>query len=322
MWADQIQGSEDGAPSSLGGDSREADFKAESSSDVKGYTATEEVEQENLVDAERSEDPEPASATTEKPSYAAIVAPQLSDEPTAESSSGASTKAPETSTKENSTPITEAVPAPVADETPSEVKAEEAPEPTATPDAPVAFPSSPSVETPAPVAFPASEPEPSTEPPAPVSFPTAKSDDAASQAPSGVESPPPLASPGVTFSPEVASPSPRAGTPDPNAEPKRKRISSQNFQRLARRISISGRRENSQSSIAHLIPGLKRGDSTPKGESTPRDSLSKDGESATPAEGSSSGGAAAGTESPDPSVHDENKKGKKKGKKEKRKTIF
>ncbi|KAF8054164.1 mitochondrial half-size ABC transporter [Lyophyllum atratum] len=60
--------------------------------------------------------------------------------------------------------------------------------------------------------------------------------------------------PAVTFPANLNSPSSRTGTPDPDSEPKRKRISSQNFQRLARRISLTTRRPSSTS----IIPGLKR----------------------------------------------------------------
>jgi len=68
--------------------------------------------------------------------------------------------------------------------------------------------------------------------------------------------------PAVTFGASVNSPPSRTGTPDPESEPKRKRISSQNFQRLARRISLTTRRQSSSSSI---IPGfnLKR-DQSPR----------------------------------------------------------
>jgi hypothetical protein len=68
--------------------------------------------------------------------------------------------------------------------------------------------------------------------------------------------------PAVTFGASVNSPPSRTGTPDPEIEPKRKRISSQNFQRLARRISLTTRRQSSSSSI---IPGfnLKR-DQSPR----------------------------------------------------------
>lgn len=68
--------------------------------------------------------------------------------------------------------------------------------------------------------------------------------------------------PAVTF--DVNSPPERTGTPDLEGEPKRKRISSQNFQRLARRMSLTTRRQGSVSSILPNlpnIPGLKRSDS-------------------------------------------------------------
>jgi ATP-binding cassette subfamily B (MDR/TAP) protein 6 len=97
----------------------------------------------------------------------------------------------------------------------------------------------------APLAFPSND--------TPLSFPS--SDDKPSSAPS----PPPMQSPGVTFGDVSATPD-RVGTPDPEAEPKRKRISSQNFQRLARRISISGKRQGSTSSIPVIanFPGFRR----------------------------------------------------------------
>lgn len=60
--------------------------------------------------------------------------------------------------------------------------------------------------------------------------------------------------PAVTFGSDV-NPS-RTDTPDPDSEPKRKRISSQNLQRLARRISISAKRQSS--SMIPSISGLKR----------------------------------------------------------------
>ncbi|KXN93386.1 hypothetical protein AN958_00310 [Leucoagaricus sp. SymC.cos] len=86
-------------------------------------------------------------------------------------------------------------------------------------------------DTSTPLAFPSSELEPSE--------------------PQGTETRP---TPAVTFGSDV-NPS-RTGTPDPDSEPKRKRISSQNFQRLARRISITARRQSS--SMIPSIPGLKR----------------------------------------------------------------
>jgi len=89
--------------------------------------------------------------------------------------------------------------------------------------------------------------------PGPISFPA--SDDTESEH-RPIEPVKPT-SPGVTF---VGSPPLRTDTPDPDAEPKRKRISSQNFQRLARRISLTTRRSGSSSSMIP-IPGLKRSDS-------------------------------------------------------------
>ncbi|KAL0072824.1 ATP-binding cassette-type vacuolar membrane transporter Hmt1 [Marasmius tenuissimus] len=164
--------------------------------------------------------------------------------------------------------------------------------------------------TPAVVAFPASEPEevqdgPSakestsheeeapTESAAPSSPPiTFPSSDVATPA-----SPPP---PGVTF--ETTATPPRSGTPDPDSEPKRKRISSQNFQRIAKRISISGRRQGSASgTISSLIPGLKK-DASPK--------VSTD-------EGRASSSARGSHDSPSPSVADSETKNKKKEKRRK-----
>lgn len=77
--------------------------------------------------------------------------------------------------------------------------------------------------------------------PVPIAFPT--SGDAASSKRSSVVATPT----GITFSPEVDSPPSRSGTPDPDAEPKRKRISSQNFQRLAKRITMVRRNSSSAS---------------------------------------------------------------------------
>ncbi|KAJ6593694.1 hypothetical protein B0H19DRAFT_31568 [Mycena capillaripes] len=134
-------------------------------------------------------------------------------------------------------------------------------------------------ESPAPIAFPVSEPVVSSPAPTsplaaePLTFPV--SDDASVTELEGTAS---GAAPGVTFEPGLASPT---TSPDPDAEPKRKRISSQNFQRLARRISITTRRQGStSSSIASIIPGLKRDKSSPaaddnslRGEGSGRDSI-------------------------------------------------
>ncbi|KAF9451287.1 hypothetical protein P691DRAFT_787477 [Macrolepiota fuliginosa MF-IS2] len=81
--------------------------------------------------------------------------------------------------------------------------------------------------------------------------------------------------PAVTFGADV-NPS-RTGTPDLDSEPKRKRISSQNFQRLARRLSLTTKRTSS--SMIPTIPGLKR-DASPRvsiDESSARDTDSATG---------------------------------------------
>ncbi|KAF8813645.1 hypothetical protein BYT27DRAFT_7157317 [Phlegmacium glaucopus] len=110
--------------------------------------------------------------------------------------------------------------------------------------------------------------------------------------------------PAVTFGVNVNSPPSRTGTPDPEGEPKRKRISSQNFQRLARRVSLAARRQSSVSSIIPNIPGLKRSDS-------PRVSMDDNAR----VEGSSS------NDSPASSVKGDDKGKSKKDKKNKKATI-
>jgi hypothetical protein len=110
-------------------------------------------------------------------------------------------------------------------------------------------------------------------------------------------------SPAVTFEPQ--SPPSRNETPDPDAEPKRRRTASQNFQRLGRRISIGTRRAGSALAIPiQNIPGLKR-----EGTST---STNKDDPVTDPPV----------TDSPSPSLSDVAKaKWLKRDKKEKRKTL-
>lgn len=78
-------------------------------------------------------------------------------------------------------------------------------------------------------------------------------------------------SPAVTFDPGLTSPT--TPSSDADSEPKRKRISSQNFQRLARRISITTRRQGSTSSIAGIIPGLKRDKTASGDDNSVRDSI-------------------------------------------------
>ncbi|KIK67026.1 hypothetical protein GYMLUDRAFT_92865 [Collybiopsis luxurians FD-317 M1] len=173
-------------------------------------------------------------------------------------------------------------------------------------------PGSPTIEaeqspTPAPITFPSSAPE-EEEPASPglqsvptspiVAFPIL--DDTQSTSRSGPPTPA-----GVTF--EAAATPPRTGTPDPDVEPKRKRISSQNFQRLARRISVSTRR---QGSVASIIPGLKK-------DNSPRVSVD-DGA------GGSARGESSVNDSPAQSVAedaDKSRKKKKSSKKDKKKST-
>lgn len=153
---------------------------------------------------------------------------------------------------------------------------------------------------------PKREPVVEREPSQPVTFPTSvafpgSGDTESHDTPSIANGSRPQ-SPGVTFEPQ--SPPSRNETPDPDAEPKRKRTASQNFQRLGRRISIGTRRAGSALSIPiQNIPGFKR-----EGTST---SSNKD-EPVTDAPTS---------DSPSPSLNDVAKAWLKKDKKEKRKTL-
>ena len=153
-----------------------------------------------------------------------------------------------------------------------------------------------------PIAFPSSQEDQDSKqdeatPSAPIAFPTETAT-------------PEKSAPAVTFGASALSP-PKTGTPDPDSEPKRKRISSQNFQRLARRISITTRRQGSVSSMLPDI--LKRNES-------PRVSVDEGANATSPprGEGSSSGAA---NESPAASLRDEpeGSKLKRKVKKDKKK---
>ncbi len=177
---------------------------------------------------------------------------------------------------------------------------------------PVAFPGS---EEAAPVAFPSADDTtplsfPISESPAPIGFPASL--DTASQREGSVAERAIGSPPGVTFQ-EAATPE-RTGTPDPEAtDGKRRRtLSTQGIQRLARRISITTRRQGSSTSIpglaGSLIPGLKR-------ENTARSSTDE----------GSSRDVIVGTDSPSPSVTSEGSKPKggkiRKEKKDKRKST-
>jgi ATP-binding cassette subfamily B (MDR/TAP) protein 6 len=95
-----------------------------------------------------------------------------------------------------------------------------------------------------------------------VSFPGGGYDDESQRAAS-TDTPRAAQTPGVTFEAQAPPSESRGDTPDPEAEPKRKRISSQNFQRLARRISITTRRSGSIGAGISIpnIPGFKRDNS-------------------------------------------------------------
>ena len=146
-----------------------------------------------------------------------------------------------------------------------------------------------------PVAFPTSDS-------APIAFPTSTSDETASQkAPSTTQTQ------GITFAQGVSTPE-RTGTPDPESETKRKRISSQNFQRLARRLSVTTKRAGSISGIPIL--GNFRRDATSGSGSTPAQE-STDGDA----------GPKVSSESPAASISDSDKD-KTKKEKEKKKRRF
>ncbi|KAG6920115.1 hypothetical protein DXG01_010183 [Tephrocybe rancida] len=124
-------------------------------------------------------------------------------------------------------------------------------------------PSSPPIHSPipitpvtAPLAFPTTdEPEQEPEPEAlspPQSLPQSQPETPQPETPQPERVSTPQA-PAVSFPAHLTTPPSRTGTPDPESEPKRKRISSQNFQRLARKISLTTRRQSSSSSI---IPGI------------------------------------------------------------------
>ncbi|KAG1716106.1 hypothetical protein ID866_1078 [Astraeus odoratus] len=163
---------------------------------------------------------------------------------------------------------------------------------------PISFPTSEPEDAPAPapVAFPTSD---EGSPPAPIAFPT--SDDTRS-----VSSQPRHPIPGhvqsnsVTF--DTTSTPPRSDTPDPSGTPnaestdgKRKRISSQNFQRIARRISLSTQRKGANiPAIANIANVLRRESSTKdKSESKSGEPAVKDADAAS-GTGSGSGVASGG----------------------------
>jgi hypothetical protein len=113
----------------------------------------------------------------------------------------------------------------------------------------------------------------SASPPALVTFPT--SDDMASKRDA--------AAPTVSFPADLDQPAISSATQDPDGETKRKTMATQNFQRLARRISLrTGKRQGSSSSSS-FIPGFGRKESSKdetsslRGEGSGRDSMDSHG---------------------------------------------
>ncbi|KAG8907443.1 hypothetical protein FRB99_004238 [Tulasnella sp. 403] len=117
---------------------------------------------------------------------------------------------------------------------------------------PIQAPAPTQAEAPGPIAFPLSPPQVSN-PSSPVAFPS--SDDSSSRRQSVLGAPSAQA---ITFKDEAP---PGSGSGKEDKEPKRRRISSQNFQRLARRISL-GRKGSSSSNIV-LPPGVPSGEGSP-----------------------------------------------------------
>ncbi|KAI0785526.1 hypothetical protein C8Q75DRAFT_794509 [Abortiporus biennis] len=273
MWADQVSSSD-------GASSHKKDL-------VTGYT----------LDPEEDGSKAEAEAYT-SPAVVAAVSAENGIAPSTHES------IPVTPTQDEPEPVTFPVAEP-AEEVTSQVEERSAPIafPTSDDSAPVTFPSSddapvtfPSAESAAPVQFPSSDS------PAPVAFPG--SETASQNTPSLADRTP--QTPGVTFQ-NVATP-PRSGTPDVDQEGKRRRtLSTQGIQRLARRISISGRRQGSTASsiLANAFPGLKRENTT---------GSSKDDNAA-------KGDSSAAKDSPTASVQSDIGKLKKKDKKDKRKSL-
>jgi ATP-binding cassette subfamily B (MDR/TAP) protein 6 len=114
--------------------------------------------------------------------------------------------------------------------------------------------------------------------------------------------------PGITFAQEVGTPE-RTGTPDPESETKRKRISSQNFQRLARRISVTTRRAGSISNIP-ILGNLRRDATSASASGSAQASTDTDAPKPS-------------SESPAPSIQSEpDKEGAKKEKDKKKRRTF
>ncbi|OBZ68102.1 ATP-binding cassette sub-family B member 6, mitochondrial [Grifola frondosa] len=285
MWADQVSGTEDTASSHK----REA---------VAGYMESEEPTKVELDSVQEGVAVVPEIGTEEIATAVLVESEGTLVEP-----------APLQDVISEIPPTIAPVAIP-SSETAERVRSYAIPEPSIPiSDSPVAFPSPtfPRADGPGQFAFPdgadaAPVGFPSPVTPASVSFP---SPETASQREGSVS-----ASPGVTFQDGYSSP--RTGTPDPEADGKRKRtLSTQGIQRLARRISLTPRRQGSSSIpmlAGAIIPGLKR-------ENTSGPSSNKD-----------EGSVKETRDSPSASVSSDigktkSKKDKKKDKKDKRKSM-
>jgi len=271
MWADQVSASDTAS-------SHKKDL-------VTGYSLDQDDEPEVKTEVDTAEDggavePE-ATAATELLDVGDVQVPteQLTESPQMVVDDVQPTEtSEEPPAVEDARPTElEAVPVafPTSNETPITFPSGDGPGAVAFPTSDDAAPVEPSESDSAtPVAFPASDS------PAPIAFPDSK-DTASEHSPSLAERA--QSPPAVTFQ-HLATP-PRSGTPDPEQDGKRRRtLSTQGIQRLARRISISGRRQGSSGSIlADVVAGLKRentsaskDESTGRGESSVTREVSRD----------------------------------------------
>lgn len=245
MWTNQVTSSDNPIASIA-----DSAIKNEISGYIIDAAATEEIEETQAAASENVEEPLEEMIAEIIPSEVVELSPSgpADEEP-----------ADEEPADEEPAPVEPVVTSPVP--FPSEdVPAEEAP--VDSPPIQESNVSEPVIYSPTPIS-------------SPIAFPTSGDDQSDVQregtlGPATETSATPVAAPlpvrapaGVTFGSSVNSPPSRTGTPDPESEPKRKRISSQNFQRLARRISLTTRRSSSSNSIIPSLPGFKR-DQSPR----------------------------------------------------------
>ncbi|KAI0915776.1 hypothetical protein AcW1_003720 [Taiwanofungus camphoratus] len=264
MWAAQIQGTEDAASSHShqkehisGYSVEEPSLKVEADSAQEELPVVVDTVAQDVSTLDAHEVVAAELSQAEENAAAEIVQEQVVEEAPTEVAAGAAVAFP------SSDPETASAPTEI------EPGIEDSVAVISDPSSAVAFPSSDGQATPdanggTPVAFPAADS------PGPIAFP-GSSDDLASQ--HGVSTPQTPQTAGVTFQ-DTQTP-PRAGTPNPETEGKRKRtLSTQGIQRLARRISTTRRQESSSSipKMAGIFSGLKReGTSASKDDNSSRD---------------------------------------------------